>query len=193
MAVDENQGDPWYSWFRQNYQLESTEPIIRLMIQQSNCFVIVERGKVFNNMMQERALADSGEVRAGSHFGKGQMVSADYTMSPSVTISQQDTGGLGARGRIQCGGWCSGRRYEIQRCGNGIDADRQPLQCTGCGSSRQLLQYRLCRYWRIFLAVLATVPAVPIRKHPRAMCWMPRSWIPTTSWFSQCEPIRHRQ
>lgn len=96
MAVDENQGDPWYSWFRQNYQLESTVPIIRLMIQQSNCFVIVERGKVFNNMMQERALADSGEVRAGSNFGKGQMVSADYTMSPSVTISQQDTGGLGA-------------------------------------------------------------------------------------------------
>lgn len=96
LAVEENQSDPWYSWFRQNYQLESTVPIIRLMIQQSNCFVVVERGKSFNNMMQERALADSGEMRKGSNFGKGQMVAADYTMSPSVTISEQGTGGLGA-------------------------------------------------------------------------------------------------
>ena len=33
-------------------------------------------------------------MRAGSNFGGGQMVAADYTMNPSITFSQQ-TGGIG--------------------------------------------------------------------------------------------------
>jgi hypothetical protein len=48
-----------------------------------------------SNMMQERALEQSGEMREGSSFGKGQMVAADYTMSPSITFSQKGTGGVG--------------------------------------------------------------------------------------------------
>jgi curli biogenesis system outer membrane secretion channel CsgG len=70
-------------------------PLLRMMIQQSNCFVVVERGKAMNNMMQERALQQSGEMRKGSNFGKGQMVAADYTMSPSINFSQKGTGGIG--------------------------------------------------------------------------------------------------
>ena len=48
-----------------------------------------------NQMQQERALADSGELRAGSNFQRGQMVAADYSMSPSITFSQKDAGGIG--------------------------------------------------------------------------------------------------
>jgi hypothetical protein len=47
-------------------------------------------------MMQERSLERSGEVREGSNFGQGQMVAADYTMSPTITFSQKGTSG--ARG-----------------------------------------------------------------------------------------------
>jgi len=47
------------------------------------------------NVMQERALEDSGELRSGSNFGKGQMVSADYTMSPSIQFAEKGTSGLG--------------------------------------------------------------------------------------------------
>ena len=96
LAVQEDVNAPWYSQLR-SHNLGSTVPVLRLMIQQSNCFVIVERGGAMNNMMQERALAQSGEARAGSNMGRGQMVAADYTMSPAIQFSG-NTGraGLGA-------------------------------------------------------------------------------------------------
>lgn len=97
LAVDEDQGAPWwYDYYNRYPKLGSTTPVLRMMIQQSNCFVVVERGRAMNNMMGERALEQSGEMRAGSNFGKGQMVAADYTMSPSIQFSQKGTGGLGA-------------------------------------------------------------------------------------------------
>ncbi len=94
VALQEETNAPWYYELRRN-QLGSTLPVLRLMIQQSNCFVIVERGRAMNNMMRERELEASGEMRQGSNFQKGQMVSADYTMSPSIQFSGR-TGGAGA-------------------------------------------------------------------------------------------------
>jgi curli biogenesis system outer membrane secretion channel CsgG len=94
ITVVEDQSAPWYGSLSQ-YKLGSTIPVLRMMIQQSNCFVVVERGQAMNNMMQERALEQSGEMRKGSNFGKGQMVAADYAMSPSITFSQKGTSGFG--------------------------------------------------------------------------------------------------
>ncbi|MEO8250027.1 MAG: CsgG/HfaB family protein [Burkholderiales bacterium] len=94
LAMVEDQTSPWY-YRLQSYKLGSTIPVLRMLVQQSNCFVIVERGRAMNNMMQERALESSGEMRQGSNFGKGQMVSADYTMNPTITFSEQGTGGIG--------------------------------------------------------------------------------------------------
>ncbi|MBX3623266.1 MAG: peptidoglycan-binding protein [Rhizobacter sp.] len=93
VALQEETSAPWYYELRRN-QLGSTLPVLRLMIQQSNCFVIVERGRAMNNMMRERDLEASGEMRQGSNFQKGQMVAADYTMSPSIQFSGR-TGGAG--------------------------------------------------------------------------------------------------
>jgi hypothetical protein len=94
VSIDEDSNAPWYYELRRN-SLGSTLPVLRLMIQQSNCFVIVERGKAMNNVMRERQLEQSGEMRQGSNFQKGQMVAADYTMSPSIQFSGR-TGGAGA-------------------------------------------------------------------------------------------------
>jgi curli biogenesis system outer membrane secretion channel CsgG len=96
LAIEEDQAAPWYTYLYSQYQLPSTVPLLRLIVQQSNCFVIVDRGRAFNTMMGERSLAQSGELRAGSRFGKGQMVSADYSMSPSINFSQQGGQGVGA-------------------------------------------------------------------------------------------------
>jgi hypothetical protein len=96
IAVVEDTSSPWYGVLTSQYQLGPTTPVLKLMIQQSNCFVVVDRGRAMNNMMQERALAQSGELRAGSNFGKGQMVSADYTLTPSITFSNNDAGRVGA-------------------------------------------------------------------------------------------------
>jgi len=96
LAVDEDQTAPWwYTYYSRYPQLGSTTPVLRMMIQQSNCFVVVERGRGMNNMMNERALQQTGEMRSGSKFGKGQMVAADYTMIPSIQFSQKGTGGMG--------------------------------------------------------------------------------------------------
>lgn len=93
IGVVEDQNATWYQYLR-NYKLGSTVPVLRMMIQQSNCFVVVERGAALHNMNVERNLAKSGEMRSNSNMGAGQMVAADYTMSPSITFSQ-NTGGVG--------------------------------------------------------------------------------------------------
>lgn len=92
----EEANQPWLAQFNQEYHFQSTIPLLRLIAQQSNCFVIVERGRAMANMQGERALMASGELRRGSNLGMGQMVAADYTATPSVTISAAGTGGIGA-------------------------------------------------------------------------------------------------
>jgi curli biogenesis system outer membrane secretion channel CsgG len=77
------------------YGLSSPVSLIRLMIQQSNCFIVVERGIGMQNVMQERALASSGNLRQDSNMGGGQMVTADYVLTPSVVFSEDNAGGFG--------------------------------------------------------------------------------------------------
>jgi hypothetical protein len=95
IAVVEDTSAPWYGVLTGQMHLGSTVPVLKLLIQQSNCFVVVDRGRAMQNMMQERELAQSGELRSKSHFGKGQMVSADYSLTPSITFSNNNAGGLG--------------------------------------------------------------------------------------------------
>jgi curli biogenesis system outer membrane secretion channel CsgG len=96
LAVVEDQTAPWYYQLTREYKLTSTVPLIRLLVQQSNCFVVVERGRAFSQMQGERALQQSGELRQGSNFGQGQVVAADYSLNPMITFSQRDTKGAGA-------------------------------------------------------------------------------------------------
>ncbi|MGE0581900.1 MAG: CsgG/HfaB family protein [Steroidobacteraceae bacterium] len=77
------------------YNLQSPVGLIRMMIQQSNCFIVVERGQGMQNMMQERALAGGGEMRGGSNIGGGQMVAADFILTPAVVFSENNAGGVG--------------------------------------------------------------------------------------------------
>jgi hypothetical protein len=78
------------------YKLTSPVMLIRLMIQQSNCFLVVERGTAMKNLAQERELARAGQTRQGSNLGGGQMVAADFVMTPSVVFSEGNAGGVGA-------------------------------------------------------------------------------------------------
>lgn len=103
LAVEENTSEPWYVILTTRYHLPATTPLIRLMIQQSNCFVVVDRGRAMNSMMQERDLRASGELRSTSHMGKGQMVAADYVATPTIQFSQ-NTGGGSAAGLAGLGG-----------------------------------------------------------------------------------------
>lgn len=96
LSVFEDRSLPWWRTYYSRYpKLGSTVPLIRAMIQQSNCFVVVERGRAMAAMSKERELMGSGEMRSGSSFGKGQMVAADFSMSPSIQFSEKGTGGAG--------------------------------------------------------------------------------------------------
>jgi hypothetical protein len=93
MAVVEPQNEIIYALRR--YNLSSPVGLIRMMIQQSNCFIVVERGVGMQNLMQERQLASAGESRQGSKMGGGQMVAADFVTTPSVVFSENNAGGAG--------------------------------------------------------------------------------------------------
>lgn len=95
MSVVEDRYAPWYTYLTTQWKLGPTSPVLKLLAQQSNCFVVVERGSGMDNVMQERRLRDSGELREGSNFEKGQMVAADYTINPSITFSNNKAGGVG--------------------------------------------------------------------------------------------------
>lgn len=78
------------------YGLASPTSVIRMLIQQSNCFQVIERGVAMQNMMQERELAGSGMLQQGSNMGKGQMVTADFILTPNIVFSENNAGGAGA-------------------------------------------------------------------------------------------------
>jgi len=79
----------------QSYGLGSPVALLRIMIQQSNCFQVVERGAAMANLQEERALAAGGEMLGGSNVGKGQLQAADFVMTPNVQFTANDTGGIG--------------------------------------------------------------------------------------------------
>jgi len=92
MAVAEPHG----GWgYLASYQLGSPEQLLRMMVQQSGCFDVVERGIAMQNIQQERSLAEGGELRGESNVGKGQMQAADFVMTPAVQIAANNTGGVG--------------------------------------------------------------------------------------------------
>lgn len=93
----------------QRYGLGSPSGIIRMTIQQSNCFQVVERGAGLQNMAQERALAQSGQLASGSNVGRGQMAAADFIVTPNVVFSDNNSGGIGAG----IGGLLGGRTGQL--------------------------------------------------------------------------------
>ena len=93
IMIDEQTNAGWYSAYQSQYRMGSTVPALRLLIQQSNCFVIVDRGRGLAARNRETALIRGEEGRAGSNMGTGQIAAADYTMIPEVILS--DRGGTG--------------------------------------------------------------------------------------------------
>ena len=99
LAVDDGRGKEWYASFGAATKITTIEPLIRLAVQQSNCFVITSVG---NNRLDGRMSAitdkqrNSGEFRAGSRQQKGQRVAADYYMEPSIVVDNDATGQLAA-------------------------------------------------------------------------------------------------
>ena len=79
---------------------QSPIPLLRLMFQQSNCFQIVDRGKGLQAISTEQQLAQQGMLKEGSNITGGQLVAADFTITPNIVFSDQNAGGIGAAAGI---------------------------------------------------------------------------------------------
>lgn len=80
-------------------QLPAPSKLIKVFVNKSRCFTLVDRGAGMNAAMGERALASSGELRGRSNIGKGQIKAADYVLVPDL-ISQNSNAGGNALGGI---------------------------------------------------------------------------------------------
>ncbi|MCW2362752.1 MULTISPECIES: CsgG/HfaB family protein [Sphingobium] len=91
--------EPDTQWWRE-LSLGSPEAILRIFIQQSGCFTLVNRGRSMQNRAMERALADQGELQAGSNIGRGQVKAADYFLQPDIVTSNKNSGGNALGGML---------------------------------------------------------------------------------------------
>lgn len=100
--------EPDNQWWRE-MSLGSPEAIIRIFVQKSGCFTLVNRGRSLENRAMERALADAGELQRGSNIGKGQVKAADYFLQPDIVSTNKNSGGGGIGGAL--GGFLGGRSF----------------------------------------------------------------------------------
>lgn len=75
------------------YQLPASPvPLVKLLAQQSGCFRVVDRGAGLRGTVQEQDLRDAGVLRKNGTVHKGRGYEAQYTLTPSLTFSEQDAG-----------------------------------------------------------------------------------------------------
>lgn len=98
LAVDDGRGSDWAADFGRATSVTTVEPLIRLAVQQSNCFVITSVGSTRLDSKMQRITdkqRESGEYRSGSNQQKGQRVAADYFLEPRVIIDNSPTSEVG--------------------------------------------------------------------------------------------------
>jgi curli biogenesis system outer membrane secretion channel CsgG len=93
-----------------SYRLAPPAGLLRVVIQQSGCFTVVERGAGLDAAMQERDLAGGGNLQRGSNVGGGQMRAADYVLLADVVAQDNNSsgGGVGAAVGGMIGGTLGG-------------------------------------------------------------------------------------
>jgi curli biogenesis system outer membrane secretion channel CsgG len=91
--------EPDNQWWRE-LNLGSPEAILKIFVQKSGCFSLVNRGRAMQSRAMERAMADQGELQDGSNLGKGQVKSADYFLQPDIVSSNKNSGGNALGGML---------------------------------------------------------------------------------------------
>ena len=99
LRIQEDTSSQWYRYY--GPRLGSTAPLLSMLILQSNCFVIVERGTGERDLNDETRRARGDEARESGTRGKGQQVVADFLLKPEIVMANKDNegaslGGLGS-------------------------------------------------------------------------------------------------
>ena len=102
-VLEPEDGVDWWS----GQQLPAPSKLIKVFVNKSRCFTLVDRGAGLEAAQRERALGASGELRNRSNVGKGQMKAADYVLVPDLISANRNAGGNAIGGLI--GGLVGGR------------------------------------------------------------------------------------
>lgn len=98
IEIDEPGSNSWMHFAMQSGLPSDTKPLMKLIMAQTNCFKIVDRAAGLRAAKREHELAEAGMTRKNSTIEKGNIIEAQYTLIPQVTISQDQSSarGLGA-------------------------------------------------------------------------------------------------
>ncbi|MEE7546923.1 peptidoglycan-binding protein [Xanthomonas sp. Kuri4-1] len=88
-VIEPEDGVHWWT----GQQLPAPSKLIKVFVNRSKCFTLVDRGAGMAAAQYERGLASSGDLRAQSNVGKGQIRAADYVMVPDLISQNSNSGG----------------------------------------------------------------------------------------------------
>lgn len=98
-------GDDPRGWTQ--YSLAPPQKLLKVLIQRSGCFNLVDRGSGLQAAERERQIGGHLGLQRGSNVGQGQIKAADYVMVAEVQGANANVSGSGAGGLI--GGLIGGR------------------------------------------------------------------------------------
>jgi hypothetical protein len=98
-------GDDPRGW--NQYNLAPPEKLLRVVVQRSGCFNLVDRGAGLNAAATERDIGGNLGLQRGSNVGQGQIKAADYVLVAEVQASNGNSGGTALAGIA--GGLIGGR------------------------------------------------------------------------------------
>ncbi len=98
-------GDDPYGWTQ--FNLAPPEKLLKMIVQKSGCFNLVDRGAGLNAASTERNIGSNLGLQRGSNVGQGQIKAADYVLVAEVQASNGNAGGSALAGIA--GGLIGGR------------------------------------------------------------------------------------
>jgi curli biogenesis system outer membrane secretion channel CsgG len=98
-------GDNPYGWTQ--FSLAPPSKLLKVLIQRSGCFNLVDRGTGLHAAETERNIGGGLGLQRGSNVGIGQIKAADYVLVAEVQAANQNAGGSGIGAGI--GGLIGGR------------------------------------------------------------------------------------
>ncbi len=99
-------GTDYQGW--RTYRLRRPERLLKMFVQRSGCFDLVNRGSGLQATQREQRLSEGGDLQRRSNVGGGQIKAADYTMIADIITTDNNAGGSGIASGIA--GRAFGRR-----------------------------------------------------------------------------------
>lgn len=76
-----------------SYGLSAPTRMLRVMVNESGCFTVVDRGAGLAAIRDEQELASAGQLREGHSVGGGQIRAADFVLIPDLVSQNANAGG----------------------------------------------------------------------------------------------------